>query len=56
MSVWEMPWGVWKLEEELEGAKTAGKPFRTTSVLRMRGCNHFVRINNKIYNKYRTAN
>lgn len=56
MSVWEMPWGVWKLEKELEGAKTAGKPFRTTSVLRMRGCNHFVRINNKIYNKYRTAN
>jgi hypothetical protein len=56
MSVWEMPWGALKLEEELEGAKTAGKPFRTTSVLRMRGSNHFVRIDNRYHSKYATAN
>jgi hypothetical protein len=46
MSPWVAPWGFWKLQEELEDAKKLGKSFRTISVLRLRGCNHFVRIIN----------
>jgi hypothetical protein len=43
MSIWETIYGSRKLYADLEEAKTTGRPFRTTSLLRMRGVNHFVR-------------
>ncbi|EJC98281.1 uncharacterized protein FOMMEDRAFT_162047 [Fomitiporia mediterranea MF3/22] len=41
-SVWEMPWGAWAFQNELEEAKKKGKPTRPVSVVRMEGANHFV--------------
>lgn len=41
-SVWEMPWGVWALQEELEEARKAGKEVRNVVLVRLKGANHFV--------------
>ncbi|KAI0648547.1 Alpha/Beta hydrolase protein [Trametes meyenii] len=40
-SIWEMPWGVKFIVEELEEARRAGKPIRDLQVVRFKGANHF---------------
>lgn len=41
-SVWEMPWGAWALQAELQQAKDAGEPLRRITLTRLNGANHFV--------------
>ncbi|KAF7790431.1 hypothetical protein EIP86_001386 [Pleurotus ostreatoroseus] len=41
-SVWEMPWGTWALQAELDNAKNSGRPLRNISLTRLTGANHFV--------------
>ncbi|THH15943.1 hypothetical protein EW146_g4608 [Bondarzewia mesenterica] len=40
-SVWEMPWGTWALQAELETSKRSGKRMRNIRLVRLRGANHF---------------
>ncbi|KAL5531023.1 hypothetical protein ACEPAG_3899 [Sanghuangporus baumii] len=41
-SPWEVPWGVWSMQAELEAAKTLGKPvIRQIEFVRVEGANHF---------------
>ncbi|KAI0648546.1 Alpha/Beta hydrolase protein [Trametes meyenii] len=40
-SIWEMPWGAKLLAEELEGARSAGRPVRDITFVRVKGANHF---------------
>lgn len=41
-SVWEMPWGAWAIQDELQQAKDAGEPLRRITLMRLSGANHFV--------------
>ncbi|KAI0675556.1 hypothetical protein C8Q78DRAFT_331587 [Trametes maxima] len=41
-SVWEVPYAVWAVREELCQAKKAGRAIRPVSTLRLRGANHHV--------------
>lgn len=41
-SAWEMPWGKFCLEAELEEGKKAGKMLRKIEMVRLKGGNHFV--------------
>ena len=41
-SVWEMPWGTWALQSELDNAKKDGKRTRQVELVRLDGANHFV--------------
>ncbi|KAF7790420.1 hypothetical protein EIP86_001375 [Pleurotus ostreatoroseus] len=40
-SVWEMPWGTWALQAEIDAARNSGKPLRNISIMRLTGANHF---------------
>ncbi|EIM81598.1 alpha/beta-hydrolase [Stereum hirsutum FP-91666 SS1] len=41
-SVWEVPWGTWALQAELQEARKAGKETRNVVLVRLKGANHFV--------------
>lgn len=41
-SVWEVPWGTWALQAELEEARKAGNEIRNVVIFRLKGANHFV--------------
>ncbi|KAL5523351.1 hypothetical protein ACEPAF_1618 [Sanghuangporus sanghuang] len=40
-SVWEMPWGTWALQSELENAKNVGIYSRRVQFVKLDGANHF---------------
>ncbi|KAL5496029.1 hypothetical protein ACEPAH_3122 [Sanghuangporus vaninii] len=40
-SVWEMPWGTWALQSELENAKNVGIHSRKVQFVKLDGANHF---------------
>ncbi|OCB85145.1 hypothetical protein A7U60_g7771 [Sanghuangporus baumii] len=40
-SSWEVPWGAWSMQTELEAAKILGKPVRQIEFVRVEGANHF---------------
>ncbi|KAH9850910.1 hypothetical protein C2E23DRAFT_266108 [Lenzites betulinus] len=40
-SVWELPWGTWELQHEVEAANQNGVPMRRVRMVRIQEANHF---------------